>query len=84
MQAYNEEMDARGVKDALRLELFCQIAAPWIYVEVKELGKALNSWEAFEEALWQAYGEPPKRRNRRDFDQWVASAKTHSGVAKAF
>ena len=84
MQVYNEEMDARGVEDALRLEFFCWIAAPRIYVEVKELGEALNAWEAFEEALWQAYGEPPKSRNRHDFDHWVESAKTHCGAAKAF
>ena len=59
MQAYNGEMDAQGVEDALRLEFFCRIATPWIHAKVKELGEALNSWEAFEEALWQAYGEPP-------------------------
>ena len=28
MQAYNEEMDARGIDDVLRLEFFCWIAAP--------------------------------------------------------
>ena len=32
----------------------------------------------------QKYGGPPKSRNRHDFDQWVASAKTHRGAAKAF
>ena len=84
MQAYNEEMNARDVEEALRLEFFCRIAAPRIHAEVKELGEVLISWEAFEEALWQKYGEPPKSRNRRDFDQWVASAKTHRGAAKAF
>ena len=30
MQAYNEEMDVRGVEDALRLEFFFQIAYPRI------------------------------------------------------
>ena len=84
MQAYNEEMSARDVDEALRLEFFCRVAAPRVHAEVKELGEALISWEAFEEALWQKYGEPPKSRNRRDFDQWVASAKTHCGAAKAF
>ena len=53
MEAYNEEMDVRDVDDALRLEFFFWIAAPRIYVEVKELGEALSSWEAFEEVLWQ-------------------------------
>ena len=52
MQAYNKEMNARDVEEALRLEFFCRIAAPRIHAEVKELGEALNSWEAFEEALW--------------------------------
>ena len=84
MHAYNEEMDARGVDNALRLDFFCQTATPRIYAEVKELGKALDSSEAFEEALWQAYGDPPRSRNRRDFDQWVTSARTHHGAAKAF
>ena len=49
MQAYNEEMSARDVDEALRLEFFCRIAAPRIQAEVKELGEALISWEAFEE-----------------------------------
>ena len=84
MEAYNEEMDIRGVDNALRLEFFCRIAAPRIYAEVRELGEAHSSWEAFERALWRAYGEPPRSWNRRGFDQWVASAKTHSGVTKAF
>ena len=51
VQAYNEKMNARDVEEALRLEFFCWIAAPQILAEVKELGEALNSWEAFEEAL---------------------------------
>ena len=53
MQAYNEEMSTQDVDEALRLEFFCRIAAPRIQAEVKELGEALISWEAFEEALWQ-------------------------------
>ena len=73
-----------GVDDALRLEFFCRVATPRIYAEVKKLGEALVSWEAFEEALWQAYNELPRSRNRCDFDQWVASAKTHCGAAKVF
>ena len=51
---------------------------------MKELGEAHGSREAFEEALRQAYGEPQKCRGRREFDQWVASAKTHRGANKAF
>ena len=50
---------------------------------MKELGEALSSWEAFEEALWQAYGETPRSRNQHDFDVWVSSAKTHRGATKA-
>ena len=68
MQAYNEEMNARDVDEALRLEFFCRVAVPRVHAEVKELGEDLISWEAFEEALWQKYGEPPKSRNRCDFD----------------
>ena len=84
MEAYNEEMDVRGVDDALRLEFFYRTTAPWIYAEVKELRETHSSWEAFERALWRAYGEPPRSRNRRDFDQWVASAKTHRTTTKVF
>ena len=32
----------------------------------------------------QAYRGWPKSRGRHDFDQWVASAKTHRGATKAF
>ena len=84
MEAYNEEMDVRGVNDALRLNFFCRIVAPRIYTEVKELGEAHSLWEVFEDALWRAYNKPSKSRNRRDFDPWVASAKTHRGATKAF
>ena len=84
MEAYNEEMDVRGVDDALRLEFFCRIAAPRKYAEVKDLGEALGLWEAFKEALWQAYGEPPRNQNRRDIDKWVSSTKTHQGATKVF
>ena len=68
MQAYNEEMNTRDVDEALKLEFFYRIATPRVHAEVKELGEALISWEAFEEALWQKYGGPPKSQNRRDFD----------------
>ena len=84
MEAYNKEMDVRGVNDALRPELFCRIVASRIYMEVKELREVHNSWEAFEEALWRAYGEPPRSHNMRNFNCWVASAKTHHGATKAF
>jgi hypothetical protein len=76
-------MEAQVVDAVLRLEFFCRVVTPRIYAEVKELAEALYSWEAFGEALWQAYSEPPRSRNRRTFDQWVASAKTHQGAAKA-
>ena len=39
MEAYNEEMNVRGVDDALRLEFFCRIVAPRIYAEVKALSR---------------------------------------------
>ena len=77
MEAYIAEMGVRNVNDALRLKFFYRIAAPRIHVEVKELGEAHSSWETFEEALWRAYGKPLRSRTRRDFDKWVALAKTH-------
>ena len=49
-----------------------------MHAEVRELQKAHNSWEAFEEALLEAYkGERSKGRGRHNFDQWVALVKTH-------
>ena len=84
MEAYNAEMEVQSVNEALRLEFFYRVATPRIHKEVKELGETHSSWETFEEALWRAYEEPPRSRNWRDFDQWVASAKTHRGANKAF
>ena len=84
LEAYNAEMEAQEVDAALRLEFFGRVATPRIYAEVKELAEALYSWEVFGEALWQTYGDPPRSRNRRNFDHWVASAKTHHGAVKAF
>ena len=84
LEAYNAEMEAQEVNVALRLGFFCWVVADRIHAEVKELCEAHSLWEAFEEALRQAYGEPLKSRNRHDFDQWVASTKTYRGATKAF
>ena len=84
LEAYNAEMEERGVDEALRLEFFCRVVAVRMHAEVKELREAHSSWEAFEEALLKAYGGRRKSRGRHDFDQWVASAKTHRGATKAF
>ena len=51
---------------------------------MKELGEAHSLWETFERALWRSYDEQPRIQKRRDFDQWVASSKTHHGAPKAF
>ena len=84
MEVYNAEMDIRSVNDAFRLKFFCQVTAPRIHTEVKQLEETHSSWETFGEALWRAYDEPLRCRNRRDFDHWVVSAKTHRGATKAF
>ena len=55
-----------------------------MHTEVKELREAHSSWEEFEEALQEAYEGCPKSRGRRNFNQWVASAKTHRGAIKEF
>ena len=63
MEAYNAEMEEKGVNAALRLEFFCRVTTPRVYAQVKELAEALYSWEVFGEALWQTYGDPPRSRN---------------------
>jgi hypothetical protein len=70
LEAYNGEMDARGVEDALRLEYFCRVVAGPMYVAVKELRNANGSWESFEGALLEAfrYAEP-EGRDQREFDR---------------
>jgi hypothetical protein len=60
MEAYNAEMEAQVIDAALSLESFCQVATPRTYAEMNELAEALYSWEAFGEALWRAYGDPPR------------------------
>jgi hypothetical protein len=85
LEAYNGEMDARGVQDALRLECFCRVVADPIYAEVKELRNAHGSWESFEGALLEACGyAKPEGSGRREFDRWVASARRHQNVMDAF
>ena len=68
LEAYNAEMEERGVDEALRLEFFCRVVAVRMHAEVKELREAHSSWEAFEEVLLKAYEGRPKGRGRRDFD----------------
>ena len=56
-----------------------------IFKAIKELLEAHDTWVTFEKALLEEYGyERSKGRNRRDFDQWVASVKTHQGATQAF
>jgi hypothetical protein len=85
LEAYNGEIDARGVDDALRLEYFCRVVADPIHAEVKELRNAHGSWESFEGALLEACGyAKPQGRGRREFDRWVATAMRHRNVMDAF
>jgi hypothetical protein len=85
LEAYNEEMDAQGVAEALRLEYLCRVVAEPIRPEVKELREAHGSWESSEWALLEAYGYAEQEgRGRREFDRWVASAKRQRSVMEAF
>ena len=85
LEVYNGEMDSRGVDQAMRREYFFRVVAQPILKDVKKLLEAHDSWVTFEKALLEAYGyERSKGRDRRDFDQWVASAKTHQGATQAF
>jgi hypothetical protein len=78
LEAYNGEMDARGVEEALRLEYFYRVVAGPMYAEVKELRNAHGSWESFEGALLEACGYArPQGRGQREFGRWVASARSH-------
>ena len=85
LKVYNAEMDSRGVDEPMRLEYFCRVVSQPIFEDVEELLQAHDSWAAFEKALLEKYGyERLKGRDRRNFDQWVTSAKTHQGVTQAF
>ena len=85
LKVYNEEMDSRDVDKAMRLVYFCRVVAQPIFKNVKELLEAHDSWATFEMALLKAYGyERTKGRGRHEFDQWVASTKTHQGAMQAF
>ena len=85
LEVYNGEMDSRGVDEAMRREYFFRVVAQPILKDVKKLLEAHDSWVTFEKALFEAYGyERLKGRDRRDFDQWVASSKTHQGAMQAF
>jgi hypothetical protein len=85
LEAYNEEMDARGVGEALKLEFFCRAVVEPIRAEVKELRKAHESWESFKGALLEVCGyAEPEVRGRREFDRCVASAKRQWSAIEAF
>ena len=85
LEVYNGEMDSRGVDEAMRREYFFRVVAQPILKDVKKLLEAHDSWVTFEKALLEAYVyKRPKGRDRRDFDEWVASTKTHQGAMQAF
>jgi hypothetical protein len=70
LEAYNSEMDARGVENTLRLEYFCRVVADPIHAEIMELRNAHGSWESFEGALLEACGHAkPEGRGRWEFDR---------------
>ena len=76
LEAYNEEMDARGVEEALRLEYFGRVVAEPVHMGVKELRDAHGSWESFEGALLEACGYAKPER--------VAPPRLHRNVMDAF
>ena len=85
LKVYNAEMDSRGVDKAMRLEYFCRVVSQPIFKDVEELLEAHDSWATFEKALLEEYDyERLKGQDRRNFDQWVTSAKTHQGATQAF
>ena len=55
-KVYNEEMDARGVDEAMRLEYFCRVVDQPIFKAIKEFQEAHDSWPTFEKTLLEAYG----------------------------
>ena len=85
LRDYKVEMLRYGISEKLQVISFNRVATDELQESIHKIQQQNPTWGSFEEALREAYDyERPKGRDRREFDEWVASEKTHQSATQAF
>ena len=85
LRDYKAEMLRYGISERLQVISFNRVATDELQESIHKIRQQNPTWGSFEEALREAYDyERPKGRHRREFDEWVASEKTHQSATQAF
>ena len=78
LRDYKAEMMRCGISERLQVISFNRVAMDELQESIHKIRQQNPTWGSFEEALREAYDyERSKGRDRREFDEWVASEKTH-------
>ena len=85
LREYKAEMMQYRIPEGLQVISFSRVASDELQERIHKIQQQNSTWESFEEALREAYDyERWTGRDRREFDEWVASEKTHRSATQAF
>ena len=82
---YKTEMMRCGIPEGLQVISFSRVATDELQERIYKIRQQNPTWGSFEGALREAYDyDRPKGRDRREFDEWVASEKTYRSATQVF
>ena len=85
LRDYKAEMIRCGIPEGLQVTSFNRVATDELQERIHKIRQQNSTWGSFEEALREAYDyKRSKGQDRRKFDEWVASEKTHRSATQAF
>ena len=85
LRDYKAEMMRCRIPEGLQVISFNRVATDELQERIHKIQQQNSTWGSFEEALREAYDyKRSKGQDRREFDEWVASEKTHQSATQAF
>ena len=85
LRDYKAEMMRCRIPEGLQVISFNRVATDELQERIHKIQQQNSTWGSFEEALREAYDyKRSKGQDRREFDEWVASEKTHRSATQSF
>ena len=85
LRDYKAEMMRCRIPEGLQVIYFNRVATDELQERIHKIQQQNSTWGSFEEALREAYDyERWRGQDRREFDEWVASEKTHRSATQSF
>ena len=85
LRDYKAEMMRCRIPKGLQVISFSRVASDKLQESIYEIQQQNTTWGSFEKALSEKYDyERWRGQDRREFDEWVASEKTHRSATQAF